>query len=66
MYRVLKSVLIKTPDRYIGKDFPEGSHIHRVKWEELGIAESMEDANRKFPRGRKHGYSLVLEEVQIH
>ena len=70
MFRVLKEVWQKTPERYIGKEFPEHGYIYRVReWEELGVVtasdevDAMQEANAKFPRGRKNGYSLILERI---
>ena len=64
-YRVLRPVYEKTGEV---TNTTEGTiHWQRVvSWQELGIAQDMEDAYEKFPRGRKNGYSHVLEEVKVH
>lgn len=65
MYRVLRPKYEKTGE----VTYADGEEIrwNRVaEWIELGVAHSMDDANAKFPRGRKNGYSHVLEAIQIH
>lgn len=68
MYRVIAPKYVSTERRYIGKDFPEGERIWRVVgWIELGTAQDMAEALRKFPRGRGNGYSPILEQIdQLH
>jgi hypothetical protein len=66
-YRVLKPIYTRTNEVFIGPNGEPDGHIHRVTgWTELGVAQDMDDANRKFPRGRKNGYSHVLEEIVMH
>jgi len=67
MYRVLEPKLVKTTEPFYNERGVRDGYIHKfVEWIELGIAEDLADAYRKFPRGRKYGYAHILEEIKVH
>jgi hypothetical protein len=65
MYRVLSPIYEKTSEVFVTEAGREG-YIYRLSgWKELGTARDMADAYEKFPRGRKNGYSHVLEQIGV-
>lgn len=65
MYRVLQPVYVKTGEVVETEHGPKP--IYRLaSWTELGAAKDMREALKKFPRGRRYGYSHILEEIQLH
>jgi hypothetical protein len=66
MYRVLRPKYEKTGETTLSSDDKVLNVVRVVEWIELGIACDMDDANKKFPRGRKNGYSHVLEPIELH
>lgn len=65
MYRVIRPKYVKTGE--VVESHGEEIPVMKVAgWIELGVAASMEEANERFPRGRKNGYSHILEEIRIH
>lgn len=66
MYRVLRPVYTKTGEVTYTKD--DAIEWCRVEYVEVGVAEDMLDALRKFPRGYwSKCYSFVLEEIgRVH
>jgi hypothetical protein len=62
MYRVLKPTYEPTGE--VARTDESEIRWQRATLHDIGSAESMADALRKFPRNAKNGYSPILEAVK--